>query len=117
MPRYRSKLEERVAAILHESWEYEPRIYPYTIARNYTPDFVWTDGTDEAWIEVKGYFRVGDTAKYKAIRKCHPDVRLVFCFSHPHQPVRKGAKLTMAGWAEKENWGWTTPDAIEEEGI
>lgn len=117
MPKYRSKLEERVADILDGEWEYESVKAPYIIQRTYSPDFVWTDGTDEFWIEVKGYFRVGDTAKYKAIRKCHPDVRLIFCFSHPHQPVRKGAKLTMAGWAEKEGWGWTTPDAIEEEGI
>jgi hypothetical protein len=117
MPKYRSKLEERVAGILDPSWHYEPYSREYITFRKYTPDFVWADEVDEAWLEVKGYFRPGDTAKYKAIRAAYPDIRLVFVFSHPHQPVRKGAKLTMAGWAEKEGWGWTTPSDIEEEGI
>jgi len=115
----RSKLEERVAEALDEEWLYEPGAYPYTIERKYTPDFVRENGDfdDDDWIEVKGYFRPGDTAKYKALRKDYPNARLMFCFSHPHKPVRKGAKLTMAQWAEKEGWEWTTPDAIEEEGI
>ena len=119
---YRSKLEERVRELLDDSWVYEPRSYDYTVYRKYTPDFVTHEETThhgivEKWIEVKGYFRPGDTAKYKAVRRCHPDVTLVFCFSNPHKPVRKGAKLTMAQWAEKEGWEWTTEMIIEEEGI
>ena len=94
---YRSKLEERVAEVLYNDWQYEPASYDYVISRRYTPDFVRpnTCGYPE-WIEVKGYFRPGDTAKYKAIRTYYPDHRLIMCFSHPHKPVRKGAKLTMA---------------------
>ena len=118
---FRCKLEERVAAAIDKSWRYEPRGYNYTIFRKYTPDFVKhirnAGSIEEIWIEVKGYFRPGDTAKYKAIRAYYPDHRLIMCFSHPHKPVRKGAKLTMAQWAEKEGWGWTTPQEIEEEGI
>ncbi len=116
MPKYRSKLEERVADALDEDWEYEPFSAPYTTKRKYTPDFV-LDCKQETWIEVKGYFRPGDTAKYKAIRSDYPDIRLIMCFSHPQKPVRKGAKLTMAQWATKEGWDWTTPFGIEEEGI
>ena len=86
------------------------------VTRKYTPEFA-LNTVPEKWIEVKGYFRPGDTAKYKAIRACYPDERLIMCFSHPHKPVRKGAKLTMAQWAEKEGWEWTTPNTIEEEGI
>ena len=121
MSKFRSKLEERVATALDGKWIYEPRSYPYVTYRNYTPDFVCHVATDtqvhEVWIEVKGYFRPSDTAKYKAIRAMYPEHRLVMCFSHPHKPVRKGAKLTMAQWAIKEGWEWTTPNAIEEEGL
>ena len=114
---YRSKLEERVGNILlGDGWEYEPYAKPYKVLRNYTPDFVLPPekGGQPIWIEVKGYFRPGDTAKYKAIRACYPDITLVMCFSHPHKPVRKGAKLTMAQWAEKEGWVWTTPSGLED---
>ena len=119
---YRSKLEERVAGALDDGWKYEPGSYAYLVPRRYTPDFVMHIGTthshdEEAWIEVKGFFRVGDTAKYKAIRKAYPDNRLIMCLQNPNAKVRKGAKLTMAQWCEKEGWEWTTPADIEEEGL
>ena len=116
--KYKSKLEIRVADVLGETWEYEPGRYEYTITKKYIPDFVRPNSCGyPEWIEVKGYFRPGDTQKYKAIREYYPDHRLIFVFDKPFNKVRKGAKITMAQWAEKNGWEWTTPQAIEEEGI
>lgn len=118
MTKYKSGLEKRVHEALGEKWEYEPESFDYTVARRYTPDFCWNDGEErEVWIEVKGFFREGDTAKYKAIRQCYPNIRLVFVFHAPFKKVRKRGKITMAEWAQKNGWEWTTPDALEEEGI
>ena len=113
MKKYRSKFEEKVANTLTDDWEYEPLRAPYRMERKYIPDFVKGD----AWIEVKGYFRAGDVAKYKAIAKSHPDNTLIFVFSNPNKKVRKGAKLTMGEWATKNGWLFTTLKEIEAEGL
>ena len=104
--KYRSKFEENVANELGEKWEYEKHKFPYKVPRRYTPDFVHQDIV----IEVKGYFRVGDTAKYKAIAAAYPDLKLVFIFSNPAKKVRKGAKINMGQWADKNGWLYTTLD-------
>ena len=114
---YRSELEQVVAGLLDEDeWEYEPIRVPYIIEKKYIPDFVNKAGD---WIEVKGRLdpRSNDVQKYIALRKSYPDQRIIFVWSHPYQKVRKGAKMTNAEWCEKYGFEWTTPDAIEEEGI
>ena len=73
-------------------FQYEPFRIPYTVYRKYVPDFI-CDRTG-AMIETKGYFRVGDTQKYKAIRDCI-DRPLIFVFSNPRTKVRKGSKTTL----------------------
>ena len=117
MSKYRSKFEENVAEILPPWWEYEKHRYPYIVERKYVPDFVNEgdgNGVKDTWIEVKGYFRAGDVAKYKAVAKCNPDIRLVFVFSNPLKKVRKGAKLTMGEWAVKNGWEYTTLKELDE---
>ena len=108
MPKYRSGLEEKAAKILKD-WKYEPFTLPYTTHRNYKPDFV----KGNVLIEAKGFFRAGDTAKYKAIRDSQPEYLLVFLFSDPHKKIRKGAKMTLAQWCEKEGFDWYTLDTID----
>lgn len=97
--RYRSKLESKVHKLLGAKiWAYEPERVKYTQERSYTPDFVKGD----ILVEVKGFFRTGDQAKYLAIRDSLPPWReLIFIFSNPRKPVRKNAKLTMEGWCNK----------------
>ncbi len=107
--KYRSKFEENVGEVLGNSWQYEASKYEYSVPRKYIPDFEKGD----TWIEVKGYFRAGDVAKYKAIRSDHLDKRLVLVFSDPNKKVRKGAKLTMGDWGYKNNWEWTTLKEIQ----
>ena len=92
--KFKSALEHKSSLLLGEEWEYEPSVIEYTMVRNYTPDFVKGD----VIVEVKGFFRSGDQAKYLAIKN-HLDAtndprELVFAFSNPEQKVRKGAKLT-----------------------
>ena len=101
---FRSQLEAQVAKQLGPEWTYEPCKRSYWIPKTYTPDFV----RDDVWIEVKGYFRQGDIAKYLAINE---ELRyngeiLVFVLQNPNKRVRKGAKLTMAGWCEKHGIPW-----------
>jgi hypothetical protein len=107
-PKYRSAFEEKVANVLPPWYEYEAHRFNYTVKRQYVPDF--TD--DDIWIEVKGFFRAGDVAKYKAIRHDHPEKRLMFVFSNPNKKVRKGAKMSMAQWAEKNGWEWAVIDTV-----
>lgn len=97
--KYRSKLEGKVGKLLGADWEYEGRKIPYVVNRHYTPDF----HRGNEVIEVKGFFRPGDQMKYLAVRDTILDEgkRLIFVFPNPHKPVRKGAKLTHAGWCEK----------------
>lgn len=100
---YRSKLEQMVATLLGDTWDYEPFKVYYETKHNYTPDFV----QGGILVEVKGYFRPGDTQKYKAIRdSLEEDQELVFFLSSPFKKVRKGAMLTMSQWCDKEGLKW-----------
>ena len=112
MPKYRSKLEARVAGFLGEGWEYEPTRLSYFLPKMYMPDFVLDDGYAVTYIEVKGYFRAGDTAKYKAVAKeCEKrDIQFIMLFQKPHAPIRKGSKTTYAKWAEKNGIAWESTD-------
>lgn len=107
--KYRSPLEKRLHTGPLKQWKYEPARYGYTIERDYTPDFEFGN----IWIEAKGFFRVGDTAKYKAIREAYPDKTLIFVFTNPNKLVRKSTKITMGEWAKKNGWLYTTEDKVK----
>lgn len=99
--KYRSKLEGKVALLLGEDWPYEKETISYTMERKYTMDFVSPDGL--VCVEVKGFFRPGDQAKYIAVKEAleAEGRELVFLFSNSSKPVRKGAKLTHGKWCDK----------------
>tara|TARA_R110002124_G_scaffold62522_2_gene170896 strand:+ start:395 stop:763 length:369 start_codon:yes stop_codon:yes gene_type:complete len=92
-------------------FQYEPVRLPYVVHRKYVPDFI-CDRTG-AMIETKGYFRVGDTQKYKAIRDCI-DRPLIFVFSNPKTKVRKGSKTTLGDWCDKEGFAYFSMKTINE---
>jgi len=113
--KYKSKLESLVGSLLGPTWLYEPFKVHYVTYRNYSPDFVYqVTGVHQILVEVKGFFRVGDTQKYKAIKASldREDMRegprreLVFFLQSPKTKVRKGGKLTMAQWCDKEGFPW-----------
>jgi hypothetical protein len=120
-PKYRSKLERLVGGLLGPLWAYEPFKVPYVTYRNYHPDFVY-ESRGDLWllVEVKGFFRVGDTQKYKAIRdslrqengRDHPRKELVFFLQSSRTKVRKGAKMNMGQWCDKEGFPWF--DSVEQ---
>jgi hypothetical protein len=64
-------------------------------------------------IECKGFFRAGDTLKYKSIRDTI-DRELVFVLSDPNKKIRKGSKLTMGQWCDKEGFAYFTVNQMKE---
>ena len=112
---YRNKFEETAGLLLKDYCEYEPEKVPYTVHRKYIPDFVGRNDKNriDILVEAKGFFRVGDTQKYKAIRDSLPKKKqLVFLLYNPNKKLRKGSKMTMAGWCEKEKFKWYTLEDI-----
>ena len=110
--KFRSTFEEDVSKILKE-FNYEPFTIPYTISRSYRPDFVDVSGL--YLIECKGYFRDGDTKKYTSIRDSLPEGQeLIFVLMQPNKRIRKGAKMTMAQWCDKEKILWYNIETLQE---
>lgn len=113
--KYRNKFEADVAGVLGDLCHYEPHKIPYVTNRNYTPDFVGLNPNTggEIIVEAKGYFRVGDIQKYKAIRdSLNPHQELVFLFYNHNKKIRKGAQMNMGQWCEKEGIRWFTLEDI-----
>ena len=108
---YRSGLEKKFAELTPRGmFKFEPYTIPYTIHRNYKPDFVFGDYL----IECKGYFRAGDTQKYTAIRDSLAGQELIFVLSDPNKKLRKGAKMTMGQWCDKEELQFFTLQTIDD---
>ena len=107
--KYRNNFEANIGEKLVD-WNYEPYHIPYVTKRKYIPDF--TKGN--ILVEAKGYFRVGDTQKYKAIRDSLFSQELVFVLTNASKKVRKGSKITMGEWCEKEGFKWFTLDTLKE---
>ena len=101
---FRSGLEKALAENLPKYFKYESASLPYVMHRKYIPDFVVddVDGLKNFYIECKGFFRAGDTLKYKSIRDSI-DGEIIFVISDPNKKVRKGSKMSMGQWCEKEN--------------
>ena len=110
--KFRSTFEQDVAKILKD-FDYEPFTVPYTIGRSYRPDFV--HNASGTLVECKGYFRDGDTKKYTSIRDSLPaGQELVFVLMQPNKKIRKGAKMTMSEWCDKEGILWYNIETLQE---
>ena len=112
--KYRSGLEERLAKALGDKYLYEPYAIPYIVKRKYTPDFVFEKS--KVLIEAKGFFRVGDTQKYTSIRDSIKEDgwELVFVFSDPKKKLRKGSKMTLGQWCDKEGFAYFTEESCSD---
>lgn len=113
--KYRSGLEERFHKAVPNSM-FEPFKVPYIINKDYIPDFVIElDKRPDIMVECKGFFRVGDTQKYKAIRDCTKgQYELVFVFSNDTKKLRKGSKMTLGEWCTKENMRFYTMETLDD---
>jgi len=105
----RNNLEEDVLRQLSKgalTVSYETARLPYTISRNYIPDFVVVLPSGYTfYVEVKGYFRAVDQTKMRAVKEANPDLDIRFLFQYD-KPVRKGAKMTYSDWADKYHFPW-----------
>lgn len=92
------------AELLPAGFVYEPYTVDYVLEKRYVPDFVLAD----CHVEVKGYFRAGDTTKYKVVAQTlqQEGLEFVFLFQTPNKKIRKGAKMTMAQWADRNQIPW-----------
>ena len=105
----KSKLEIETLAKLKRSRgianvTYETSSFPYTIRKNYLPDFtVVTRSGKTIHIETKGWFRPEDRVKMRAVKESNPgvDIRLVF---PSNNKLNKGSKMRYSDWCEKYNY-------------
>ena len=107
-PKFRSKLEEKVATLLKElgvSYEYESTQIPYVIQHNYTPDFLLPN---HVYLETKGYWDAADRRKILAVKKANPEIDLRMVFQSPYNTISKKSKTTYAKWCEKHDIPWTS---------
>lgn len=73
-----STWEMKVAAYLDQQgmeWRYEERAYELDEKRSYRPDFhIYKDGEFVKLIEVKGYWRKENLAKFQEFQSKYPEV-------------------------------------------
>ena len=104
MPKYRSRLEERLAKYLEKndySFEYETLKLTYTLDCSYRPDFILPNGVI---LEAKGWFKPEDRRKMLAVKKQHPELDIRLVFQSPRNTLSKGSNTTYAMWAEKNGF-------------
>ena len=107
---YKNKFEFDLAKVL-EGCDYEDkeRKVSYETKATYNPDFTFAD---KPWllIEAKGRFMGGskEAAKYVWVKRCHPELEIVFIFSNMNNKAYPGCRrrkdgsfLTMGEWATK----------------
>lgn len=115
---YKSKLEVRFAKELKRKKgikiTYETATLPYTVRKNYVPDFVCVKPDGQTfYIEVKGYFRAEDRTKLRAVSSSdpRPDVRLLFASDNK---VSSKSKMRYSDWCEKYGFPYAVGEIPEE---
>ena len=117
----KSGFERRIAEAYPEL-DYEPFMVRYHLPElKYRPDFANLKKYGMLILEAKGRARNrAELRKYIWIRKCNPDFKLVFIFENPlvfvpDAQVRKdGSRLTLAEWAELNEFEWCTIRTLPE---
>ena len=98
--KYRSKFEETIAENLSRrkvSFDYESQQIPYTLQKNYKPDFILPNGI---LVEAKGWFRSQDQRKHRIIKEQNPHLDIRFVFMKLTSRVQ-GSTMTCQEWCEK----------------
>lgn len=114
---FRSGFERSIATNLRQrkvAFEYETLELPYKLEKVYRPDFILPNGII---VEAKGLFDDPAKRKMLAVKACHPDKDIRMLFMDASKKVRKGAKMTYAGWADKHGFPWAEGIKIPQEWI
>ena len=96
---------------------------PYTTEAIYNPDFTLKSAL---WllVEAKGRFQGGskEAAKYVWVKRCHPELEIVFIFERPNNRAYQGCRrrtddtyLTMGEWAAKNGFAFFSSKHIPQE--
>ena len=104
--KFRSKLEESLASLLQGlgiSYQYETEKLSYTIAHDYTPDFVLPN---YVYLEAKGYWSAADRRKILAVTRDNPGIDLRMVFQSPYNKISKKSKTTYAQWCDRHSIPW-----------
>lgn len=107
---YDSRAEYRVQQTSKELKHHPEKRLKFTTEHTYTPDFIAPDGT---LIEVKGYLSPDDRSKYKALKKCNPDMKFVFVFTKPNETISKASRTMYKDWARKAGFQWVSIDDFD----
>ncbi len=129
---YRSKFEGRVAQLLEEAgvtFTYETLSYEYEepLRKNqarcgacnstnlvrigwYTPDFFLSNGII---IETKGRFTAADRRKMIAVKKEHPDVRIVMLFMRDNK-IHKNSSTHYSDWCMTNGYEFAIGTPLQE---
>lgn len=110
MPSFKSKLEEKVWAVLKKEFsavKYEPQRFKFIqpeVERTYIPDF--KTGRSNIFIEAKGKLDLETRKKMVWFRDSNPTVRIIFLFMNPDNKITKRSKTTYAMWATDNGFEW-----------
>jgi len=110
MPSFKSKLEEKVWAVLKKEFsavKYEPQKFKFIqpeVERTYIPDF--KTGRSNIFIEAKGKLDLETRKKMVWFRDSNPTVRIIFLFMNPDNKITKRSKTTYAMWATDNGFEW-----------
>jgi hypothetical protein len=105
--KYRSRFEALVALQLDGvRHEYEPKQkkLKYTVEKKYQPDF-WIP-EHNLFVETKGYFSQADRTKMVAVKRAHPELRMLLVFQNAKNRLSSRSAMTYAKWAEKNGFEW-----------
>jgi hypothetical protein len=110
MPTFKSKLEEKVWAVLKKEFstvKYEPQRFKFIqpeVERTYIPDF--KTGRSNIFIEAKGKLDLETRKKMVWFRDSNPTIRIIFLFMNPDNKITKRSKTTYAMWATDNGFEW-----------
>ncbi len=113
--KFKSSFEKDGFKLLSKSgWLYEDPTekVKYTVNHSYQPDFT---KKGKPLLEFKGRFKTREEAsKYIWIKKCNPNIELIFVFQNPDAEIsfaykrKNGKRMTYAEWAVKNNFQYYT---------
>lgn len=83
-------------------YQYEPVKLDYVLNKRYVPDF-YIPATN-IYIEAKGKLTPEDRTKMIAVKKCHPELDIRFCFMRGANTLTSKSKMTYMAWAEKNGF-------------